>query len=394
MGDIARFSIITGMLKAYEDTETQRKRFKTTASSTVKDLAGDEMTLQAIQAMASDARSGMTIFLNHSYNVPEDVLGTVEDAEVIQRGVDADGNPIIDLDFDIALNEANPRAVQAWDAIDRGVKLGTSIGAKVLHATKKKGGGLLIDNVKLLEASLVGIPANQRSWVHYATKALAGIDGSGVVVDEETVIAEAEPDKTDSTVNVAIHIDANKGDHLVNETDNSVDNSVESKTGSEEVEIEIEASFTPDDSAVGETDVDKTAATRITIEVVPDAQDAPPSTPGNARSAVADETADGDDEALGDNVTRAVETPEVIQGDDEVLIVRMELLDLKRQVRMLTAERDEARANLDLAKQLIDRISRLPLARKAQPTVSVAQDAVKYGGVIDPEVIKLLERKN
>ena len=47
------------------------------------------------------------------------------------RGVDADGNPNYDLDMDILVNDANERAVKAFEAIERGTKLGLSIGALI-----------------------------------------------------------------------------------------------------------------------------------------------------------------------------------------------------------------------------------------------------------------------
>ena len=76
MNDV-KFNIVTGLLKAYEAGDGV-KRLKTTASSTVLDLGGDQMELSALQSMATTAQQNMTIFLNHKYQVPEDVLGSVE----------------------------------------------------------------------------------------------------------------------------------------------------------------------------------------------------------------------------------------------------------------------------------------------------------------------------
>jgi hypothetical protein len=74
---------------------------------------------------------------------------------------------------------------------------------------------------------------------------------------------------------------------------------------------------------------------------------------------------------------------------------REELADLRKQVEVARAERDEASENLKLALALLDKVKDLPLARKAQPTVELLERAAKsrFDGYYDPEVIKLLERE-
>lgn len=379
----AQFKFYSGLLKAYtEDTPAGKRRMlRTTASSTIRDLVGDEITPSAIDKMAEQARDNMTIWLNHSYQVPEDMLGSVRDAQVIQRGVDEEGNPIIDLDLDVSLEEANPRALQTWDAISNGTKLGTSIGAQVKHATKRKGGGMIIDDIHLLEASIVGIPANPRSWVQSAMKSIKTLDDASPVVEEEVVVedeiitADIEPEKTDA---------------------------VEAETTTEaEVEVIKNADETDDDVADGS---DKVAGrTLVTVTVDSDAPEAPRSSSGNAREALADETAQGDDEALGDNVTRDVTVlPEVkvdsamIQGMvDALKQAREQIADLSKELGSVTKERDDAISNLTLATALLEKVKDLPLARKAQPTAELIERAAKsrFEGYFDPEVIKLLERK-
>jgi Caudovirus prohead serine protease len=387
----AQFKFYSGLLKAYtEDTPAGKRRMlRTTASSTIRDLVGDEILPVAIDKMAEQARDNMTIWLNHSYQVPEDMLGSVRDAQVIQRGIDEEGNPIIDLDLDVSLEEANPRALQTWDAISNGTKLGTSIGAQVKHATKRKGGGLIIDDIHLLEASIVGIPANPRSWVQSAVKSLKTIDITtygdtekrSLVIDEvveeevvdEPITADIEPEKTDAV----------------------------EETAEAEVEATKDADETVDDVA---DDSDKVAArTRVTVTVDSDAPEAPRSDPGNAREVLADETAQGDDEVLGDNVTRDVTVlPEVkldtamVQGmADAFKQAREQIADLSKELGSVTKERDDAIANLQLATALLDKIKDLPLARKALPTAELIERTAKsrFEGYFDPEVIKLLERK-
>jgi len=169
----AEFKIFTGMLKAWA-TDDGKKRLKGVASSTTRDLHGDVMLESALEDMERSASNGMTIFLNHSYNVPEDVAGTVENAKMVSRGVDGDGNPNYDLDFQIVINEMNPRAVVAWQAIQAGTLLGLSIGAMIPEGgavRDKKSGALTIAHVNLLETSIVSIPANPRSWIDRSTGA-------------------------------------------------------------------------------------------------------------------------------------------------------------------------------------------------------------------------------
>jgi len=149
------------------------------ASSTVKDLHGDTMLQSAVEDMERAANQNLTIFGNHSYDVPEDVYGSVEQAVMKQAGtVDGEGNPVWDLNFDVVVNEENERAVKTWKAIDNGTKLGMSIGAMIPEggATRnKKSGAYTIAHVELLETSIVGIPANPRSWIQNAVKSIRDV---------------------------------------------------------------------------------------------------------------------------------------------------------------------------------------------------------------------------
>ena len=191
-----KFKIFAPMLKASMGSDG-KKRLHGIASSTIKDRHGDTMALSALADMERSASNNMTIFLNHSYNVPEDVAGYVEHAAIHQHPTDLD---IHDLALDIVVNEKNDRAVKAWEAIDGGTMLGLSIGAMIPDggATRdRKSGTYAIDHVELLETSLVGVPANPRSWVEYAVKSLNGLaplvgdvversDGEiGILVDPE-----------------------------------------------------------------------------------------------------------------------------------------------------------------------------------------------------------------
>jgi len=173
------FKIYTNALKAFEADNGDRYVTGTT-SSTIRDLHGDEMTLAALKSMEATAKQNMTIWLNHEYQVPDDLFGSVKDARIVKR-IDASGQEVFDLDVDISVvsEDENPEAIRAYRAIKRGVKLGLSIGARVDRVSKKvdKATGeetYVIDSVKLMEASVVGIPANQRSYLQNAVKSLRG----------------------------------------------------------------------------------------------------------------------------------------------------------------------------------------------------------------------------
>lgn len=195
------FKVYTNALKAYEASNGDLYVTGTT-SSTIRDLHGDEMTLNAIKTMADTAKQNMTIFLNHNYNVPQDLFGSVKDARVVKR-LDADTNSeVYDLDIDVLVckEDENPEAMRAFKAIKRGVKLGLSIGARVDRVSKKKDANTgedtyVIDSVKLMEASVVGIPANQRSYLQNALKSLKAAEQAGeLVVDEKAATDLSEGD--------------------------------------------------------------------------------------------------------------------------------------------------------------------------------------------------------
>lgn len=167
-----QFKIFAPMLTASVQQSDGRKRLHGVASSTVHDRQGHSISLGALSEMERSANSGLTVFLNHEYKVPEDVAGTVEKAVIRKHESDPD---IHDLVFDIVINEANQRAVDAWTAIQAGTQLGLSIGAKIPDggATRDRTSGIYrIDHIDLMETSLVGVPANPRSWVEYAVKSL------------------------------------------------------------------------------------------------------------------------------------------------------------------------------------------------------------------------------
>jgi phage head maturation protease len=146
------------------------------ASSTVIDRHGDSMLPSALIDMERAANDNLTMFLNHEYKVPEDVAGSVKSAKISSYGVEQEtGAPIYDLDYAFRVDRTNKRAEQSFKSQRGGTKLGLSIGARIPEGgaiRNKKTGRLLIAHVDLLETSIVGVPANPRSWVEQAKKSV------------------------------------------------------------------------------------------------------------------------------------------------------------------------------------------------------------------------------
>jgi HK97 family phage prohead protease len=171
------FKLYTNALKAYT-ADNGDLHVRGTTSSTIVDMHGDEMTLAALKSMEETAKQNMTVFLNHNYNVPDDLFGSVTDARIVKRYDNELGQEVYDLDIDVRVvgEDENPLAMKTYRAIKRGVKLGLSIGARVEKVAKRKGAEgketYVIDSVRLLESSVVGIPANQRSYLQSALKSL------------------------------------------------------------------------------------------------------------------------------------------------------------------------------------------------------------------------------
>jgi HK97 family phage prohead protease len=385
------FKIYSGALKAYEADD--KRRLKTVASSTIKDLSGDTMTENAIKQMADSARNNMTIFLNHSYSVPEDVFGSVEDVQVVQRG------EFVDLDFDISLNDSNPRAVQTWEAISKGTKLGTSIGAKILDGWSDKAtGGYVFDSVELLEASIVGIPANPRSWVEYAVKSLTEPATT-------TIRTAITPDAEKATVWVDVSADGSVSSTV--ETDPPADDGKKKKKD-EEPEIakaeeakddrkavdagkegeEGDLMPTEDNTPAQSTDTDNHAE-QTTVSPVPTPQEAQKSVPetGDGKAPVLDHDLE---ELLGLKAALSLltkTTGELVEakkalGDEMAAhaVTKALLVQVKRDQKAMQA--------------IIEKVSSLPIGRRAAFEGEVTSFRTQFAHMYDENFLKMLENNS
>ena len=185
------FSIKTRGVRAFTtkaDDGSDRFLIEGIASSSVTDRMGDILTETCQASMLSQAR-GLTMWLNHSYNVPEDIAGTCVDP-TLQRATDDGGAACLDLAITLEVDPLNPRALQAWKSVDRGTRLAFSIGGYFKDFDFDADSfGLIVNDIELLEISLVGIPANPRAYTkafEVATEALK----AEVVKRAEAIISE------------------------------------------------------------------------------------------------------------------------------------------------------------------------------------------------------------
>lgn len=172
------FYVQTGRLTV-KKADAERPIIAGTASSTAVDLDQERFSLTAMQDMAK-AFPGMTAFFNHKYSVPADVAGRIKTTKLTRRGQD------IDLDITLEMTLATQAARETYALIEEGTKLGISVGVLVndYHHVREGDRKILeITRVEPIEASLVGVPSNRRSWVQQATASIkrkaAKIGGNG-----------------------------------------------------------------------------------------------------------------------------------------------------------------------------------------------------------------------
>lgn len=443
----AQFKLFSGALTPF-DGKDGRLRLRTIASSSVEDLSGDIITPEALKGMAASA-IGKTIFRNHSYKVPDDILGSVEKAEAKYAGTDEVGKPIWDLMLDVLVRN-DPKSVETYKAVaEEGVQLGTSIGAliPVGGAAKGDNGGLVFSNLQFMEASIVGIPQNPRSWVQYATKAYKiaeatpgeddddtnegfmeasvdpgdGIEKTGVEVpaDGETHEVTLEPaEQMDKSARVWVN-GADGKPQIVVETDDAPAEATAEKAG----EPDLAKAACPDcggyaGSAKGDCSnaMHKTAEPDIVKGVDADL-DEKPSDDGEPVDPPATE-ADSDEPAEDSPAQElAKSVPESAQADallSDTMAKGADVLadlvkNLTREVMATRADRDaafitrdqalqeakDAKANAEYAIGLVVQLANQPFGPKAVVTEAAAiiRDLrTKFGGIYSANVLKMLEK--
>lgn len=363
-------------MKAAEDG---RQILHCTASSTVEDLHGDTMTDECVRDMASQAKSkAMTIFLNHRYNVPEDVFGVTTDSAVTSRAQEKDGVPVWDMDLDIDLAGTNPRVPQTYSLIatDK-VKLGVSIGAMIEEydfKDKEAGfwGGLIIKKVNLLEASIVGIPANQRSWVQNAVRAVKAAIKTSASEDDMDEKNEQPPVTLEASraalqAGAAPTNEPKTAESTPPATPETPDPQAKPEA-STEVTPTPEATGTGDGSAAAESSGEPSAQAQPTetASATATAKSAPLSSEG---ASLIEATATALEAAVNDLRTKDAE-----------------IASLNGQVKQLTGRLAAAEKVAEAASELIERMATTPLGRKTVIRESVSDFKDVLTRVYGPEI--------
>lgn len=166
-----------GVGKAYT-AEDGTRWFELTASSDSTDLVGDFFLESALKQM-EEAAEGTTMFLNHSYNVPDDVFGIVKSANLVHTKIKKGGKlvDVLQLVYKGIVAEDNEQAVKVHKMIEaKQCKLGASISVLIVDAKEQKDGRRAISDIYYLECSIVGIPCNPDCWAKAASKALKVLD--------------------------------------------------------------------------------------------------------------------------------------------------------------------------------------------------------------------------
>jgi len=381
-----KFKIFAPMLKASLDGDG-RKRLHGIASSTIKDRHGDTMTESALLDMERSANNNLTIFLNHSYMVPEDVAGSVERAVLRSHPQDAN---VHDLTLDIAINESNPRAVSAWEAIQSGTQLGLSIGAMIPEGgvKRQKGGSLEINHVELLETSLVGVPANPRSWVEYAIKS---IDGGTVVDDDEPGRAEdpdedaqddgIEKEPLEAALGETVELTSDEGDIAPDITDATVS-------------IETPFANISIDTGRGKP---ATGASQEALSSDPETEDTDTEAENLSNPwAAIGLSGDPDVEPVTPEIQDSLAEREGVQlAADLLKAITRELVDTKQELAEVRIERDAAVAAAETVLRdtqgLLERLSKTPIGRRTTVR-EVSDEFASLKAVYGEDFLTLLKK--
>lgn len=396
-----RFSIITKAIGG--ETIDGRRRFKATASSTITDRAGDEITLGALEQMADNFRAGLTIFMDHDNKV-ENAFGTTDRAHIVQRGQDPkSGQPIYDLDIEGIVNEPSERAVRLHESIEGGfVKFGASIDAFVRDHTRKGNGGMKIDGIDVYAASIVGVPMNQRTWTQKAVRAIKSFYGEP---EEEDIVTKELESPGTGTPNEGVEVPLGATATLTVNPDGSseviVEKAADATVGETEDQPEvIEKGACPScgkgmTAGEGCPDTYHSPATEkaatTTETIIADAQDSLGDTPETASAETGAETDTVEELKVAtvstDDVSALVKHVSLLV--QKVAELSAENADLKAQLATSNTARDEAQSEVSIAKSVIEKVLQQPLRPQAQGYI---EDFVSRFPGYDPEIAKALSR--
>lgn len=210
--------------KNYTENEDGTLTIEGIASTVNKDLQGDIILPSAIRSMKEQLlTTTKNLHGDHRYGL-DGIYGAIKEV------LDSD-----DTSLKIRADLLKAKSPQIKDMLDVGVNLGLSIGGKITEYTILEDHGWEIKDLKLMEISLTGMPAN---WDTYGTiqesseksivkaKCLAGAchvirkelisDGENMVEPTKTKEETAEFTKDDA-VDLFNELMANKQDEIVRE---------------------------------------------------------------------------------------------------------------------------------------------------------------------------------
>jgi NADH dehydrogenase/NADH:ubiquinone oxidoreductase subunit G len=284
------------------------------------------------------------------------------------------------------INEANPRARETAEALEGGAQLGVSIGARIKdYEPRDKNdplGGWIINDVELKEASIVGMPANPRTWVHYATKAINGFERKRVkeAADMNMTATEVASRPSDESI---LDTDADTLDLIGSvEVDTAKVLTTETMPGGPATAVDGEDEGMPtfDGDPVTDEDV---------VEAADDAATEEPAQETESPEVVAESETPA--EVLASAVDSSVEELSVTALRTALKVAKDELTARDESIAEITKERDAALATLTEATAILNKLATTPLGRKAVYTEAVKDYRSRITGVYDPEFMKFLK---
>jgi len=169
------FKFLVGLAKAVKDGNDLF--VEGIASDTGLDLQGQVISVSGQEAMAKWAQTGKVVLggeADHRHIAFDDDLGNLVDGEVKDNG---------EFYIRAKLDNANPRAVGLYDALESGKQLGLSVFGRVTNYDD--GGSVpVINGVELTRVMVTPSPANPRTWLENVAKAFGRPHQEGVMDDD------------------------------------------------------------------------------------------------------------------------------------------------------------------------------------------------------------------
>ena len=183
------FRFHTGRLEVFtrkdEATGEDIRFLRGVASDDKIDRHGERFSKNALARMAETAKANLTLFGDHFHSW-ENTLGRAAEAAINPQGQ-------FEVVFQLEGEEAQPKIRQLWAKLKGKAKLALSVGGRILKTFIEDDGGRqvrVLDDIELLEVSIVGIPANPRTWVEAIVKSL---DSGGATPGQPSL--EGDPER-------------------------------------------------------------------------------------------------------------------------------------------------------------------------------------------------------